>query len=145
MLDLSGLRTEIQTVHSVSENEGKIRVTIKISFQWTDSRLRLFNIWKSTLLSSNYTTPFGLNSLRQEEVEAIWTPQIQYLNSELDHFEVLSNPAIRLHLRNNFTGTNSNGSTGPSNIWYMAEISNLHNAYVIDGRNIWLDWSTKIR
>ena len=134
----SGLSVEVRKVLEISENDGKLHITLKLWFQWTEGRLRFFNLWKSSLFSSASTDSPGLNSLSRTEVEAIWSPEIRFLNSELHRFEVLGEPAVQLEFNNN---TNNSMNS----IWYLAELSNLHNAYVIDGRNIQLDWSTTIR
>ncbi len=107
----------------------------------------------SSLSSSSSSPPsssssFLLNSLSSKEVEALWSPDIRYLNTELYRFETLSQPNIRLEFHGHSSSTDSSNSSNSSmydSIWYLADLTSLHSASVIDGKNIDLAWSTTVR
>jgi hypothetical protein len=139
---------DVGKVKEISENQGKIRTTLGITFSWKEGRVRFFNLWKTTHTNSSSSSSHldFLGSLTDKEVEALWTPEIRYANMELNRFEELKSPSIQLMFPHSRSSNNSSSTSSSSNsIWYLADPSYLHNAFVIDGKNIELAWSTLVR
>ena len=68
---------EVINVLYVNEEIGKMRIKFMLSAAWNDYRLHFLDLWNIT----------SLNTIRQDEMEAIWQPILNFDNAEQELFD----------------------------------------------------------
>jgi hypothetical protein len=110
---------EIQNILNIDENQGKIRLSMRVTMGWFDSRLEFFNLKENS----------GLNVLDEAEFSAIWKPKIIFLNMERKNFEapvpeqimVPMDPSRSYHLADYDSLNSSKIYNGSSNAIYLTK------------------------
>ena len=101
---------EVINVLYVNEEIGKMRIKFMLSAAWNDYRLHFLDLWNIT----------SLNTIRQDEMEAIWQPILNFDNAEQELFDYNLRTEISVIL---------NDSAPPS----LSPPSELYKAYEYNG------------
>jgi hypothetical protein len=113
---------EILTIISISENEGKIRLNMRVDMEWNDSRITFLNLKEKA----------ELNMLVEEESSLIWKPEVVFVNMEQKDFEYSVNAQVTIYL-------------DQSNNYSLADYSELISSKMYNGNMSKIHWCSELR
>jgi hypothetical protein len=113
---------EILSIISISENEGKIRLNMRVDMEWNDSRITFLNLKEKA----------ELNMLVEEESSLIWKPEVVFVNMEQKDFEYSVNAQVTIYL-------------DQSNNYSLADYSELISSKMYNGNMSKIHWCSELR
>ena len=123
-----GCAVDILDVHNADEGEGYLRLSIATRLTWKETRLDYLNLCEGSE---------SANTLSSNDMEAIWRPHLKFTNVETYQLEVRDSEKVTIGKASN----RLNMSTMP---YSYLDIRYLRNAYLFQGENHLLTWSTTI-
>ena len=113
---------EILNILSITEMEGKIRLTVRLILEWYDSRLTFLDLKSKTVL----------NKLEDTEFDLIWTPDIIFVNIEKKDFEYSVKSQVTIIMN-------------ASQKYDLADYSSLYSSKIYNGNSSKINWRSDFR
>jgi Neurotransmitter-gated ion-channel ligand binding domain/Low-density lipoprotein receptor domain class A len=113
---------EILNIVSINENEGKIRLNMRLHMEWNDPRITFLNLKEKP----------ELNMLVEEESALMWKPEVVYVNMEQKDFEYSVSAQVTIY-------------TDPSNNYTLADYSELISSKMYNGSRSRIHWNSEWR